>query len=158
MCMQTNDHWTICCRSKWIGEQFTTFLKSNWTEMNAILCCFSLYSMYRRGQGFVPAVRKQGSCGACWAYSVVSNIESALAINNQTKVTLSTQQMVDCAQNGNKGCGGGDTCLLLEWLKNDSIKIETESQYPMTEDKNSICSANDNLTEFYNIVDFSCDR
>lgn len=106
----------------------------------------------------MPAVRKQGACGACWAYSVASNIESALAIANITGITLSTQQMIDCAQNGNKGCNGGDTCSLLEWLKADKVHMETESQYPTEDGKESKCHANGNLSEFYTINDFNCDR
>ena len=112
----------------------------------------------RRSKNVIPAVRKQGLCGACWAYSVVSNIESMIAMRNQTIIPLSTQQMVDCAKNGNMGCNGGDTCMLLEWLKYNDVKIETNDEYPESNEPNSTCSENSNLTEFYSISDFSCKR
>lgn len=97
-------------------------------------------------------------CGACWAYSVISNIESMIAKKNKTKVTLSTQQMIDCAGNGNNGCYGGDTCSLLSWLTSNNVNIETENEYPTKYEENSTCSARDNQSEYYRVSDFSCTR
>lgn len=112
----------------------------------------------RRDSDSVPAVRRQGLCGACWAYSVITNIEAMLAISNGTKALLSTQQMIDCATYGNNGCGGGDICDLLEWLKTENVRIETESEYPALDERSDTCKADPNAAEYYQIADFSCSR
>lgn len=113
----------------------------------------------RRENNTISPVRKQGTCGACWAFSVISAIESNLVIRKGIKKTLSIQQMVDCAQNGNKGCSGGDTCLLLQWLKKEKVPIVTEDKYPLDPDHNSTCK---NVVgpdkNFVRVLDYTCDR
>ena len=54
------------------------------------------------------AVRNQGQCGSCWAFSVMSNVEGNNRIKYPTKTNqyLSTQQLVDC-DTGANGCNGG---------------------------------------------------
>lgn len=84
--------------------------------------------------GRVSPVRNQGSCGACWAHSVIETIESMVAIQyNMTAPvrSLSVQQMIDCAGT-NHGCAGGDTCNLLQWLVLNDVPIAGERQYPLT--------------------------
>lgn len=91
-----------------------------------------------REEDVLLPVRKQGKCGACWAYSVIATIEANLAIRTGNKTRLSVQEMIDCARNGNNGCKGGDTCMLLEWLTESHIPILTEPQYPMSNDVQNI--------------------
>lgn len=113
----------------------------------------------RREKNKVSAVRKQGACGACWAYSVISTIESFLQINKGLERSLSIQQMIDCAQNGNKGCSGGHTCLLLQWLKKEKVPILTESDYPLNPDHSSTCKNGVSADEHYvRVVNYTCDR
>ena len=45
----------------------------------------------------VGAVRNQGQCGSCWAFSAVGAIEGLYAIEKKTIETFSVQQLVDCA-------------------------------------------------------------
>ena len=59
----------------------------------------------------VSPVKDQGSCGSCYAVSVISTIESRLLIKkNQTK-ELSASSIVDCSKDFkgflNHGCKGG---------------------------------------------------
>lgn len=108
-------------------------------------------------------VRLQGDCGACYAFSVIEMIEANLAIHKNLNKTLSVQQMIDCAENGNDGCNGGDSCLLLEWLVNYKVKIQTEKEYPRSSDgMNQTCHVllNDPASgmEVYQISDFTCNR
>lgn len=80
-------------------------------------------------------MRNQGSCGACWAHSVIETVESMTAIERNSSTTeLSVQQMIDCSEN-NRGCSGGDTCSLLEWLVQERIRIQTMEAYPMNNNK-----------------------
>ena len=60
--------------------------------------------------GKVTPVQDQGSCGSCWAFSTVSALESAYAVQYGTLYKFSEQQVVDCSHEGtNAGCGGGLT-------------------------------------------------
>ena len=51
-----------------------------------------------RSKGAVTAVKDQGHCGSCWAFSVVEQIESQGLQAGILKAgtTLSVEQMVDC--------------------------------------------------------------
>lgn len=108
-------------------------------------------------------VRLQGTCGICWAYSVVEMMEAHLAIRHNIRRKLSVQQMVDCARNGNDGCNGGDNCLLLEWLIGGRINIRTDDEYPLsTTGEIQACqvSSNDTLNglDTYQATNYTCNR
>lgn len=60
-----------------------------------------------RAQGKVNAVKNQGSCGSCWAFSATSTVESKHAIRTGALLQLSEQQLVDCSHSSNNGCNGG---------------------------------------------------
>jgi cathepsin H len=61
-----------------------------------------------RQKGVVTAVKNQGSCGSCWAFSTTGAVESAYAIKTGKLVTVAEQQLVDCAGAfENEGCRGG---------------------------------------------------
>lgn len=85
-------------------------------------------------QGRVSDVRNQGRCGACWAHSVIETVESMAAIEHNYTIgavrPLSVQQMIDCSTN-NRGCAGGDTCTLLQWLVLNDVPIASENSYPL---------------------------
>lgn len=92
-------------------------------------------------------------------------IEANLAIHKNLTRALSVQQMIDCAENGNNGCDGGDSCLLLEWLVNEKINIHTEIEYPRSIDgMNQTCHVfleepNSKFKlEEYRVTQFTCSR
>jgi len=64
-----------------------------------------------RDLGCVSAVKDQGACGSCWAFSATETVESAHCAARNPLPVLSPQMLVDCATAeagfGNNGCMGG---------------------------------------------------
>lgn len=57
----------------------------------------------------VTPVKKQGSCGSCWAFAAVESIESHIALTMGKLLSLSPQQLTSCTPNPSK-CGGSGGC------------------------------------------------
>jgi len=83
-----------------------------------------------RANGIVTNVKDQGQCGSCWAFSAVGTLEGAWAKNTSQLVSLSEQNLVDCAGNYScDGCGGGWPDKALHYII-DNKGIDTEQSYP----------------------------
>ena len=82
-----------------------------------------------RDQGCVTAVKDQGACGSCWAFSTTGSMEGAHCAEGNTLVSLSEQELVDCDRgDGNLGCNGGDMLTAMVWT--EAHALATESDYP----------------------------
>jgi len=81
-----------------------------------------------RDEGKVTPVRSQGSCGSCWAFSVVAAVESAVAVYSDVLVDLSEQHLVsDCCRAGS--CSGGWTNWGLDYCRDTGIPEEVLDPY-----------------------------
>lgn len=81
-----------------------------------------------RKKGMVTAVKDQGSCGSCWAFSSAGALEGQLAKTTGQLVDLSPQNLVDCVTE-NDGCGGGYMTKAFSYVEENG-GIDSEAAYP----------------------------
>ena len=82
-----------------------------------------------RNQNRVSGVKNQGSCGSCWAFATVANLEGLYAAKKGTIKTFSEQMLVDC-DTSDSACNGGLMEYAFTWLKkNGGIMYEADYAY-----------------------------
>ena len=86
-----------------------------------------------RDKGIVAEVKDQGSCGSCWAFATMANLESLYAQKKGVVKTFSEQFLVDC-DTEDSGCNGGLMELSFEWIKNNG-GFMYEADYPYANKK-----------------------
>jgi len=95
-------------------------------------------------QGAVSSVKDQGSCGSCWTYSTVGNIESLQYLKTKNMVDYSEQQLIDCDKS-NFGCGGGWPYQAITWLALNG-GLMTVKDYPIRTNYSGPCKFNKTLS------------
>jgi len=82
-------------------------------------------------KGATTAVKDQGQCGSCWAFSAVDAIESYGFLSGKYGlIKLSTQQVTSCDK-VDQGCNGGNTETAYQYVVGAG-GIETDASYPYT--------------------------
>lgn len=85
-----------------------------------------------REEGIVSPVKDQGHCGSCWTFSTTGALEAAYHQAFGKFISLSEQQLVDCARAFNNfGCSGGLPSQAFEYIKYNG-GLDTEEAYPYT--------------------------
>ncbi|XP_030749404.1 cathepsin L-like proteinase [Sitophilus oryzae] len=93
-----------------------------------------------REKNVINPVQDQGTCGACWAFTLVGATEAAYAIKTGNLSKYSEQQLVDCTGDfGNLGCQGGYLTDTFSYI--EAYGLQYESDYPY-EGANSTCQYN----------------
>jgi len=82
----------------------------------------------------VTPVKDQASCGSCWAFSAVANLESQYAIKTGTQIDLSEQQIVDC-DTQSAGCNGGWMNNAFEYVKAHGLALTADYPYKAKDQK-----------------------
>jgi len=80
--------------------------------------------------GAVTPVKDQGQCGSCWAFSTTGSTEGAWQIGSGNLVSVSEQQLVDCATSTSHGCQGGSMAGAIQY--ESGTAMATEASYPYT--------------------------
>jgi len=83
-----------------------------------------------RTKGAVTAVKDQGQCGSCWAFSATEAIESYSFLHNGKLLELSPQQITSCDKTDG-GCNGGNTETAYGYVQKTG-GIESGADYPYT--------------------------
>lgn len=114
------------------GESFDTAL--NWaTDENP------------RGRSVVPGPRNQGMCGACWAFVSAGSAEGAVNIATGSSIALSVQELIDCATEFNRGCGGGNPTFAYDYIESNGLSLWSE--YPYDDTQNPKCESTTGYTK-----------
>ena len=83
-----------------------------------------------RKDGYVTSIKSQGNCGSGWAFSVIGSQETQWAIKNQNLISLSAQNLIDCADVC-FGCNGGDSELAFSYIIDSQDGFfASETDYP----------------------------
>ena len=79
-------------------------------------------------QGYLGEIKDQGSCGSCYAFSAIANIEGLYYTKMGKNKEFSEQMIVDC-DTLDSGCNGGLMELTFEWIKSNG-GIMSMADYP----------------------------
>ncbi len=81
-----------------------------------------------RETGKVTPVKNQGSCGSCYAFAAIANIESRALIAGDSLFDFSENNVKECEWFG-ASCGGGNDWMVANFLTTAGAVLETCDPY-----------------------------
>ncbi|CAL2045740.1 unnamed protein product [Caenorhabditis brenneri] len=97
---------------------------------------FNLRNKKVGGRYVIGPVKNQGNCSCCWAFAATALAEVALSVHMKKLITLSDQEVCDCAAPHGPGCSGALPTDGLEYIKNTGLATDTE--YPYNENRSLV--------------------
>jgi len=84
-----------------------------------------------RTKSACTAVKNQGRCGSCWAFSAMQGVESLGFLSGKYPLQKMSAQQINSCDKGSSGCNGGWPGSAFDYLKKAG-GLETEADYPYT--------------------------
>jgi C1A family cysteine protease len=81
-----------------------------------------------RRSGTMTSIDHQGGCGSCWAYAMVSAVESVKQLKTGILEKLSSQELIDCLE-GFQGCEKGWPDIALDYIQRRGVSLYED--YPL---------------------------
>ena len=119
---------------------------------------------WRNSAGAVGAIKDQGQCGSCWAFSANAALEFVYWNQNQSSINLSEQELVDCSTAyGNYGCNGGLMTSAVDYVKDNGLGVTSDYPYravdqackPHSESQQRVSSSGYSLLNSYTVEDLA---
>ena len=145
---QRDLHWTAEAYDRTfplglVRDADTASLDANLPRITEALGLPSAIDWRDNGGNYVSPPKDQESCGSCWAFAPIAELEARYCIAVNTPgyfLDLSEQMLVSCVS-VHYGCGGGDPVAAAQFLKTRGAP--SEQCFPYTaydEDCASACS------------------
>ena len=116
--------------------------KANFGVLRDYLTVPASFDSRDQWPGCVGAIRNQGDCGSCWAFSATEVLADRFCIDQGVKVVLSPQWLVSC-DTTNYGCGGGYLNYAWEYMQTTGVPADNCDPYASGDnDESGSCSAN----------------
>ena len=110
------------------------------------------WNSYFGGANYMTPVKDQGSCGSCWAFASVGDMEAQYQINKgnpSTGIDLSEQNVLQCSGGS---CSGWYLSNTLDFLENSGTPDEACNPYAATDHPCGTSRCSDYLSRTYNIT------
>jgi len=91
-------------------------------------------------KGAVTAVKNQGHCGSCWAFSTTGAIEGAIYNSYNVLESLSEEQLVQCDK-VDSGCQGGSMDNGFTYAETNGLASEDDYAYTSSSGTTGTCQS-----------------